>query len=143
MRCVLRPFAFALLAAALAHPALGASLRVAPVGFELTGGTSASTLQVRNEDQRPVSVQVRVFKWNEAGGTNDLQPTRDVVASPPLATLSPGTENVIRIVRVKTGPAGPRETYRLIVDELPDNRPLRSGQVQVVVRHSIPVVFSD
>lgn len=132
----------ALLLGIAAQPALSASLRVAPVGFELTGGTSASTLHVRNEDQRPVSVQVRVFRWNEAGGANDLQPTRDVVASPPLTTLSPGTETVIRIVRVKKEPAGRRETYRLIVDELPDSRPLRSGQVQVVVRHSIPVVFS-
>lgn len=134
----------ALLALGLAAvPASSASLRVAPVGFELTGGTATSTLQIRNEDQRPVTVQVRVFRWNERGGPQALEPTRDVVASPPLATLAPGTENLVRIVRLKKGPAGPRETYRLIVDEVPDRRPLASGQVQVVVRHSIPVVFSD
>ncbi len=134
----------ALLALGLAAvPASSASLRVAPVGFELTGGTATSTLQIRNEDQRPVTVQVRVFRWNERGGPQALEPTRDVVASPPLATLAPGTENLVRIVRLKEGPAGPRETYRLIVDEVPDRRPLASGQVQVVVRHSIPVVFSD
>lgn len=49
----------------------------------------------------------------------------------------------MRIVRLRKGPAGPRETYRLLVDEVPDRRPLASGQIQVVVRHSIPVVFSD
>lgn len=136
---VLVILAFGLSAAA----SQAASIRVAPVGFELTGGTATSTLQIRNEDQRPVTVQVRVFRWNERGGPEALEPTRDVVASPPLATLAPGTENLVRIVRLKKGPAGPRETYRLLVDEVPDRRPLASGQIQVVVRHSIPVVFSD
>lgn len=142
----MRPLAVLVLGLALALPVphvLAASLRVAPVGFVLSGGTATSTLHVRNEDRRPVTVQIRVFRWHEAGGPAALEPTQDVVASPPLATLPPGSENVIRIVRLKKGPAGRRETYRLLVDEVPDRRPLATGQVQVVVRHSIPVVFSD
>lgn len=140
---VFRPIVLAAALAFLAEPLSAASLRVAPVGFHLTGGTATSTLHVRNEDRRPVTVQVRVFRWDERGGPTALAPTQDVVVSPPLATLPAGSENVIRIVRLKKEPAGRRETYRLIVDEVPDRRPLASGQVQVVVRHSIPVVFSD
>lgn len=132
---------FALLAGVA--PASTASLRVAPVGFELTGGTATSTLRLRNEDDHPVAVQVRVFRWRDVNGGMLLEQTRDVVASPPLATLSPGSENIVRIVRLKKGPAGPREAYRVLVDELPDARARRSGQIKILVQHSIPLIFAD
>lgn len=124
-------------------PAEGAALRVAPVGFNLTGGTAASTLRIWNEDKRPIAVQVRVFRWFKVDGKERLEPTRDVVASPPITTLKPGTENLVRIVRVKKAPTEGREAYRLVVDQLPDADRKGTGQVEIVVRHSIPVFFSN
>lgn len=137
-------FALAAMAAALSLslPAQAGSIRVSPTKVEMAGNT-ASMLRVRNEEKTPVTVQVRVFRSIPAGDGFRLEETRDVVASPPMTTLRPGAENIVRIVHVGGSTAGGQQSYRLLVDEVPDRRRMKPGTVAVVVRHSIPVTFSD
>src|SRR5215216_2383723 len=103
----------------LAATSAGAgALRVSPVGLDLTEGRAASTLTLRNDEETPMSVQVRVFRWSQGPDGETLTPATDVVASPPIAPLAPHSERVVRVVR--TGPAAPVEaSYRVLVDELP------------------------
>lgn len=130
-----------LLNSAIAH---ATSLRAAPARLELVAPDSAGTIRLRNEGGKPVNVQIRVFRWSQADRDDSLEPTSDVVASPPLATLGPGVDYVVRIVRVTTAPVVGEESYRLIVDELPDASSRRvPGSVNVVVRYSIPVFFTN
>ncbi|UHD47620.1 fimbria/pilus periplasmic chaperone [Aureimonas altamirensis] len=137
-------FALAAMAAALSLslPAQAGSIRVSPTKVEMAGNT-ASMLRVRNEEKTPVTVQVRVFRSIPAGNGFRLEETRDVVASPPMTTLRPGAENIVRIVHVGGSTAGGQRSYRLLVDEVPDRRRMKPGTVAVVVRHSIPVTLSD
>jgi P pilus assembly chaperone PapD len=130
-----------LLPLAFASGVAAATLRVAPISVELKGGASASSVRVWNDDKTPVRVQARVFRSLEKNGKAVLEPTRDVVASPPMATLKPGTENLIRIVRVSKKPVDHKETYRLVIDQLPDAAQVKPGTVKILVRHAIPVSF--
>jgi fimbrial chaperone protein len=123
--------------------AQAASLRVAPISLDLPSGTSASVVRVWNDDSAPVQVQIRVFKWTQRNGQDVLEPTRDVVASPPMTQLAPGTENLIRVVRTSTTPVNGRESYRLLIDQLPDPGQARPGTVSVLVRHAIPLYFAE
>lgn len=136
--------ALAAMAAALSIslPAEAGSIRVSPTKVEMEGNT-ASMLRVRNEESTPVTVQVRVFRSIPVGNGFRLEETRDVVASPPMTTLRPGAENIVRIVHVGGPASGGQRSYRLLVDEVPDRRRMKPGTVAVVVRHSIPVVFND
>lgn len=118
-----------------------ASLRVTPVTLDLVAPDSTATLHVRNEAQRPINVQVRVFRWTQANGDDRLDPTTDVVASPPIVTLGPRADNVVRIVRVSKKPVVGEEDYRVVVDELPDPTRRRAGVVNLVLRYSVPVFF--
>jgi fimbrial chaperone protein len=86
---------------------------------------------------------VRVFRWTQVDGADRLEPTTDVVASPPGTTLAPKAEYTVRIVRTSTRPVKGEESYRLLVDEIPDPRARREGEIALVMRHSIPVFFSD
>ena len=70
-----------------------------------------------------------------------LEPTGAVVASPPATALAPGANYVIRVVRVSKAPPTGEESYRVIVDELPDAARKKSGTVSLVLRYSIPVFF--
>lgn len=124
---------------ASANVAQSASLRAAPARVDLVAPDSAATLNLRNEDTKPLNVQIRVFRWSQSGGEDSLEPTADVVASPPLTTLAPGADYVVRVVRVATTPVESEESYRLLVDELPDDSRRVPGAVTVVVRYSIPV----
>ncbi|MBP1852591.1 fimbrial biogenesis chaperone [Rhizobium halophytocola] len=119
------------------------SLRVSPVRLDLNGGTATSTIRLWDSGSTPTNVQVRVYRWTKVNGRDRLDPTTDVVASPPVTKLAPGRENLIRVVRVAKKPISGTETYRLLIDELPDPKKRVAGQVNVVIRHSIPVRFSE
>jgi len=135
-----------LLAAMLAATCLmtadasAASLRVAPVVLD-AGTAATTTLRVWNTDKAPVKIQVRVYRWTRDGNDDVLTPTKDVVVSPPLSSLKPGGENLIRIVRVADAPVTGREAYRVLVDQLPDPKARKAGVVSVLVRHAIPLFF--
>lgn len=139
----IRAIAMAIALACLAVTgANAASLRVAPVYLDVAHGGNATTLRVWNSGSSTVLVQVRVYRWTHNKGSDDvLTPTTAVVASPPIATLKPGGENLIRIVRVATTPVTAREDYRVLVDQLPDPKGARAGVVDILVRHAIPLHF--
>ncbi|NEI52421.1 fimbria/pilus periplasmic chaperone [Rhizobium leguminosarum] len=116
-----------------------ASLRVAPTNLELIAPDSAAVLNLTNDGDHPINVQVRVVKWSQTDGAEDLEPTTDVVASPPAHQMSPHAEYVVRIVRTSKAPVRKEETYRIIVDELPDLSRAKAGAVTLSLRHSVPV----
>ena len=118
-----------------------ASLRVAPTSLELTAPAAATVLNLANDGDHPINVQIRVFKWSQAGGIETLEPTRDVVASPPATRMNPNAQYVVRVVRTSKAPVRAEETYRVIVDELPDPARARAGTVTLIMRQSIPVFF--
>ncbi len=129
------------LAVATISPAAAASLQVAPVRFEIPAPGATATLTVRNEGPSPLNAQTRVFRWTQAGGKESLTPTTLVVASPPMVTLQPRMNYSVRIVRTTKQPVAEEEAYRLLVDQLPDQSRQKSGTVQLLLRHSIPVFF--
>lgn len=118
-----------------------ASLRVAPTTLDLVAPESAATLNMRNEDDRPINVQIRVFRWTQSDGVDRLVPTSDVVASPPGQQLGPKADYVVRVVRVNKAPVVGEESYRVVVDELPDASRRKPGVVNLVLRYSVPVFF--
>jgi fimbrial chaperone protein len=127
---------------AAASPVSAASLQVSPVRLDLPAKAAASKITLLNKSDESVSAQVRIFKWVQVGGKDKLVPTRDVVASPPIAKLEPGKTNVIRIVRTAKTPVAAEESYRLLVDELPPAASKAKGNVSFVLRYSIPVFFA-
>jgi fimbrial chaperone protein len=117
------------------------SLQVEPVLVDVTAPAAASTVTLRNEGAAPINAQIRVFRWSMVNGQEKLDPTEEVVASPPSVTLTPNGQYVARIVRVSKRPVTGEESYRLLVDQLPDLSQQKNGAVNLLVRYSIPVFF--
>jgi fimbrial chaperone protein len=127
------------LLARLAGPAAAAQLRVEPVLLELNEPVSAAVLSVRNEEKFDVAVQTRVFRWSQSDGQESLGPTTDIAASPPIVRLQPGADYTIRVVRTSKVPLAGEESYRVIVDEIPDGQRPQRTNVAILIRQSIPV----
>jgi fimbrial chaperone protein len=142
---MIRDTGSAILATALlavsATLAQAASLQVAPVGIEVAAPGTASTVKLRNEGTTTINAQVRVFRWLQVNGQEKLEPTDDLVASPPMAHLGPGAEYTVRLVRVSKQPISAEESYRLLIDELPDQKLQSNRVVNLILRYSIPVFF--
>lgn len=119
-------------------------LQVAPVS--VTIAERSGVFWLNNEGDAPLRAQVRVFRWTQANGEDVLAETTDVVASPPFAEIAPGTQQVIRLVRLggdAVAMSTCEQTYRIIVDELPTaNQPATTG-LQYVVRYSVPVYLTN
>ena len=117
------------------------TLRVSPVRLDVAAAAAAATtVTLRNDGNRPIMVQARVFRWVQSNGEERLEPTRDVVVSPPMAKLQPGAKSVVRVVRTSRSPVQGEETYRVLIDELPAVQD-RTSTVSMVVRQSIPLFF--
>jgi len=86
-------------------------------------------------------VQIRVFRWTQTGGADRLAPTTDVVASPPSQTLDPTPTMSCALCGAAKQPVAGEESYRVVVDELPDPSRRQPGVVNVVLRYSLPVFF--
>ena len=125
--------------ALLASGAGAAGLQVAPVLVEFASGETSQVLRLFNSSTSPLRAQVRVQAWAQSEGVEQLQPTRDIVASPPILALAAGRTQLVRLVRLQAaGPAG-EKSYRLLIDELPPEvAPGRQG-VQFLLQHSVPL----
>jgi fimbrial chaperone protein len=58
-----------------------------------------------------------------------------------MAQLAPSADYTARIVRLSKQPVSGEESYRLLIDELPDQKSLSNRVVNLVLRYSIPVFF--
>lgn len=124
-------------------PVLAASLSISPILIEVPAPQQATTLRLQNRGDRPITGQVRVFAWHQANGEDVLEPTSRVVASPEIMELSPGTDYTVRLVRLDRSPPAGEETYRVVVDEVPDAAARRNGMIAFALRYIVPAFFFD
>ena len=116
--------------------AVAQSLRVTPVNILLPPGQRTATLTVTNEGTSETAVQIRGYAWNQEGGKDTITASSEIVTSPPLATISAGAAQVVRLM-LRHQPEGREATYRLLLDQIP---PVASTQgVTIVTRMSIPI----
>lgn len=121
--------------------ASASGLQVTPTGLTLQARQVAAALWLSNSGDSLVRAQVRVYQWTEAAGQDHLEPSRELVISPPMLQVEPGRQQMIRVIRVGAPPSGAgavEAAYRLSVDELPITEPGQAG-LRFVVHYSLPV----
>lgn len=136
-----RPRGLLLAGLAVICGAAGASgLQVAPVGLEFQPSDPAQGLWLTNTGEETLHAQVRVFHWTQGNGKDELTPTHDLVASPPMLALAPGARQMIRVIRLgNRNTDAAEDAYRLLVDELPQTTLQQQIGVHYVLRYSVPV----
>ena len=117
------------------------TLSVLPISVEVLQPGTTGTLTLRNREARPLNVQVRVFRWRQVDGEDKLEPTQDVVASPPIVSVNAGADYVVRLQRIASDSAVGEEAYRTVVDELPNPNRQRNGSIAIVMRYLVPTYF--
>ena len=134
-----RALALALLGMAAAMPVGAASLQVAPISVELAPGAQAEALWLSNTGDQPIQAQVRVMAWSQDAEGDRLEPSRELMPSPPIVAIAPGERQLVRIVRPQAGAVPAERAFRLLVDELPDPRQPASSGLQFLLQYSVPV----
>ncbi len=64
-----------------------------------------------------------------------------MLANPALFEVAPGATQIARL-GLRTEPGTAEKSYRVILDEVPTDRPRRPGEVRTLLRISIPIFVS-
>lgn len=141
----MRRFIFALRRAAVSLLFTSAAVQAAdfavtPIRVDLAPGARSALVTVTNDDTRPLRMQLRLTEWTQdVDGKDVFTESEDLIYFPKLFSVDPKDKRLVRIgVR---SPAGPAErTYRLFLDELPDqNAPAAQSAITFSVRFALPI----
>ncbi len=139
VRAPLLPLLSLLLGFALAVPAAAGSFTVAPTRVELTPDDPVGAVEVTNRGPSAVLLQLELYRWHAPDGRERLDPTRDLLAVPPLFRLAPGESRTIRVGLRVPFPEEREGSWRLVVAEVPEAEPPTRGGVRFALRLSLPV----
>ncbi|NER61673.1 molecular chaperone [Pseudomonas sp. MAFF212428] len=133
----------ALLVAGTAQAAT--SVLIWPIDPVLEADQKAGALWLENRGDTPASLQVRVFAWRQGEFDDQFQAQREIIGSPPVATLAAGQKQLIRLTRTAQSPAGQEQAYRIIIDEIPPALPATDANtppqaaIRFQMRYSVPL----
>jgi fimbrial chaperone protein len=118
---------------------MAGSLSVTPIRIELSSAQRSMALTVRNDGDQPTVVQAQLVAWSQADNEDRLEPTTDILASPPIFTVAPGASQILRIA-LRLAPDAARErAYRVLVTEVPGKPQPESAGAQFALKISLPI----
>lgn len=132
-------FLYALFFAAQIH---AASLAVWPINPRIDAPDSATMVWVKNNSAKDeIVLQARIFSWRQENNKDQYDAQDNLVVSPPLITVKPGTQQVFRVVNRKGVVADVEQeaSYRLIIDEIPVSTKLDGAALNFQMRYSLPL----
>lgn len=121
------------------------SVLIWPIDPVLEAGQKAGALWLENRGTVAANLQVRVFAWRQLEAKEQFRPQREIIGSPPVATLAPGQKQLIRLTRTGAAPAGQEQAYRIVIDEIPPVIPLDKADagtmaaIRLQMRYSVPL----
>jgi len=136
---VCRRAALSLIGFALAATASAGSFQVNPIRIELSKGITTAVVTVRNDGEEPVVLQSSVLGWTQEGGKDIYASTSEALITPPVMTIAPGAEQIVRVGLRR--PADPRNelAYRVFLQEVPPPPKPGFTGLQVALRVGIPM----
>ncbi|PXW24841.1 fimbrial chaperone protein [Paraburkholderia caballeronis] len=122
------------------------SVLIAPVDPKLAAESRSVALWLENRGDASVSLQIRVFGWEQRNFADDYPEQDQVVASPPVATIAPGKKQLVRLIRTQPVPPGTELPLRVLVDDIPvahdghDDAPAGpTTGIRFQMRYSVPL----
>jgi fimbrial chaperone protein len=128
------------LACLAAADAAAGSFSVAPTRVEFDAGRRTASITLRNADPAaPLTVQATLVGWTQQNGEDVYTETRDLLATPPVFTIAPGGEQVVRIALRRGQDARNELPFRIFFQEVPPATNTVSNTLNVALRVGVPV----
>jgi fimbrial chaperone protein len=139
LRALLRHAGLLLALTLGAGAATAGSFSVSPVRVTLSAAEPIAALVVRNSSDEPAVVQLEATSWIQQDGADRYEPTRELLATPPIFTVPAHGTQVVR-VGLRRAPDPRRElTFRLYLTEVPAPPPADFVGMRVTLRFGVPV----
>lgn len=121
-----------------------ANLNIMPLGVEFGPGEQAQQLWLTNRSDQPLRVQLRLFNWSQVDGEDVLEPSHELVVSPPLLEVAPHQRQLVRVIAPPHARKNiPEQSYRLWIDELPNPDSEQATGLNFSLRYSLPIFIAN
>jgi fimbrial chaperone protein len=130
--------ALALCLAAADVPA--GSFQVNPIRVDVAKGATTAAMTVRNDGDDAVVIQASLLSWaQDESGQDVYAPTNEALVTPPIMTIPPGGEQIVRVGLRRQADPQRELTYRLYLAEVPPPPKPGFTGLQVALRVGVPV----
>ena len=119
--------------------ARAAGWEIDPVRIELSQQQQTAALTVKNSSDQATSIQIQAVEWTQQDGKDIYKPTKELLVSPPIFTIAPKSEQIVRIALRREADSQNELTYRISLQELPPKLTPGFMGVKVALRVSLPV----
>ncbi len=119
-----------------------AGIEISPVLLEMSEQQDKQVVRVRNSSETAKSFQVDVVAWSQSDQEREIySPTDDLLAVPPLFTLQPGEQQVVRIGLMRDADTDQELAYRVFFTELepPQLEEKTTSGISIRLRFGVPV----
>lgn len=122
--------------------AFAGSFSVSPIRLTLTAAEPIAALTIQNSGAEATTVQLQVTSWTQEDGSDRYQPSRDLIASPPIFTVPAGASQIVRLALRRTPDARRELTYRVYLAEVPSAPSPGFVGTRVALELGVPVFVS-
>jgi fimbrial chaperone protein len=120
--------------------AVASNFVVSPTEIDLSTSATSALMTLRNVSKAPLRFEVTLFTWSEdEHGVMALQPSTDVTFFPKLIELAPGKSRNIRLGINAGASRDVERSFRIFVEELPDQSAPIPNAVAIRTKVGIPV----
>lgn len=122
--------------------AYGGDFVISPLWVTLSRTVKSTQIEVRNDDTRPLRVQMQPMAWSQdAEGKDQYVDSDALLYFPKAMEIPPGSSRVVRL-GPKALPASAEDAYRLFIAELPGPEEAAgtgSASVRILLRVGVAV----
>jgi fimbrial chaperone protein len=96
-------------------------------------------ITVKNDSDQATSIQIQVVAWSQLDGKDVYAPSRELLVAPPIVTIAPNSEQILRAALRRQTDATGELCYRIYLQELPPPPAPGFKGLQVALRIGLPV----
>ena len=115
------------------------SFSVTPTRIELRGAQRTAVVTLHNADAVPLTVQASLVGWTQPSGEDTYAETRELLVTPPVFTIAPNGEQIVRIALRRAPDPALELPYRIFFQEVPlAARPDFTG-LNIALKVGVPI----
>lgn len=125
-----------------AEQSAAGSFSVSPTRIELGPSQRVAVLTLHNADSAPLTVQASLMNWSQDAGQDQYAETHDLLGTPPVFTLPPNGDQIVRIALRRPADARRELPYRIFFQEVPQQSQPGFSGLNVALRIGLPIFVS-
>jgi fimbrial chaperone protein len=119
-----------------------AQVAISPVRVDLSDSHTKDVIRISSQADTAISYQIEIVAWSQSEDRREIySPTEEILAVPPLFTLEPGDEQIVRVGMLTEADPLTERSYRMFITELasPQEEERASSGVNMRLRLGVPV----